>query len=1094
MLRLFKWYLPLFLFVGCLASGLMIYQLRSYYSAEVDKRLRQRTEAYGELVRSELKSLQGQTQLIANNSMVVNSTIDSEQGPEDLEPFFNTLDFQQLNNELLSLHDYKGNPIASNTTDDVGPLSKRMMDSVQQESGYLKLDKDTYRMVLPVFVHGTIEGYLNVSGGKETVDSLFETIFIKVPTDSFVGIQNTSGEYVWRTQQLDSIDKSPFATPRSVSIPPTSLSLQYSEPSSSLYNFMNSLTLQITALLLVGFLITIISLVWLSLKIIGPITRLSQKLRENNSRLNLAKQAGQTGIWDYNVHSETLSWDNEMVEIFGFEAEDYDDFITCVHPKDREEVNSAVEHSLDTGEPFHNEYRINNPRNDELRWIDAHALIKNDDRRTKKMIGSCQDITQQKQDEQFLLQLNEIASDITTSHDEKIRDVLQLGSVYFDLPLGFVTHIDQQTQEIEYVYGTHPEIKPGASEDLSKAYCKKTIKEDAPVFLESADQVKDVLGPEPYETFGLSCYLGGKLRINGELYGTVCFADQTDRPDKPYTKNEQAKLDAIIQWITSQMERKQAMEKISRARQEAEEANEAKSRFLARMSHEIRTPLNAIMGMADLLSETELDEEQDHYVSVFQNSSKILLNLINDVLDLSKIEAGELELHESYFDIEKLVIDTAEFFAEKAHGKGLELNAFVDPECPPAVRTDINRFRQILVNLIGNAIKFTEEGEVTVNLHVEERDENNVDLRLEVRDTGEGISEEDQAHIFQEFTQTDESSTREQSGTGLGLSICENLVSKMNGDIGVHSKLGDGSTFYVEVSLPCKYEPAEGSDLSEVNIDRLADHSVLVVDDNATNREILHKYLRSADVNVDTCMNGEEALDQLESNPDYDLIFMDNQMPGPNGYEIIEQLPGDYRPNDVVMLTSDGMKRSRNKAEEFDLGGFYIKPISRGELLNVLSKQIFGASETESAETKESTDETEESADDHLTGRLLLVEDDDNNRILVSSYLKNTGIEIDDAVNGEQALDMLKENEYDLVLMDLDMPVMDGYEATSRYRGWEDEEQDRDHTSIVALSAHAMDASQTKAEESGCDDYLSKPIQKEKLLETVRSYFEDQEA
>jgi PAS domain S-box-containing protein len=1343
---LIKRFFPLFLAVGLVAGAMMIYQLRSQFTSEIEDRRQNQARSSARLIENELKSVRKQAQIIAGNGIVVNGLVDLKRRDSYLKPFFNTIDFSELIGETVQLHDYKGQSVISNSTTSSNHLSAKSRNEVKSKGGYLKLRDDRMLMVLPVRIHGNLEGFLSVSGGEKTVESFFTSIFRNPGEGHFIGVRGADGKFIWRNKRRNQ-SQSAYASEVSAPLERTSLSLVRTQKESSLYGIVNRLSLDFVLWLSAGFLLTFIGLVWLGRRIIDPLTRLTNQLDESerrfrrmsetidqaffltdptysnikyanaafqsllgvspdefsesreawtkyindkdteriiesvqdkdfesesgplteaftvdipnkaskhlqskiypvfendeveelvgiitdvteekslqkelekqraflrtiidtqpqlifvkdwngryqianqslakaygttvdvlegsrdsnfageddevesfieddrevmrsgnikeipeepltapgsgetywyetikvplflnsapeqrqvlgvatditerletqkrledqNRRLNLAKRAGETGIWDYDIESERLNWDDQMTDIFGCQPNTYDGFLDCIHPSDRHSVDARVRESLQTGEMYRQEYRIQRGDNDEIRWINAHAVIQDPENGSTKMIGSCQDITKRKRDERFLWELNNIASNTSTSYEDKILGVLELGSGYFDLPLGFVTEIDSQSQTIKYVYGTDDNIKPGVTEDLTKAYCRKTIETDAPMFLSSTDDVLDVVGQDSYDTFGLSCYLGGKLRVNEEFYGTVCFSADTGRPQKRFDKNDRAKLEVIIQFISSMMGRKQALDEIEQARHEAEEANQAKSQFLARMSHEIRTPLNAIMGMSELLGETDLNEEQRHYVDVFQNSSEILLNLINDILDLSKIEAGRLDLKETLFDLEALINDTAQFFAERAHGKGLELNAYVDPDCPPVVRADKNRLRQILVNLIGNAIKFTDDGEVNLDLTVNDMEGDTVYLRSAIEDTGRGISEADQAYIFEKFSQSDESPTREQSGTGLGLSICTQLVSKMDGEIGVESQLGTGSTFYVHVSFPCRHAPTDKLSDGQIDADQLSDCSVLIVDDNETNREILESYLGSADISTKSCRDGGEALDILEADKSFDLILLDNHMPQLSGLDVVDRLTDGYEAKDVVMLTSNGMQAMRTQAAEYDLGGFHVKPVSRDDLLQI----VYRHTSDSNADANDAAERRSKAADtlDALSGEVLLVEDDDNNRILVSSYLKNYDIQMDDAVNGRQAVELMKSNQYDLVLMDLDMPVMDGYEATSRYREWEAKNRSTE-MNIIALSAHAMEASQTKAEQSGCDDYLSKPITKEKLLAQLAVYLE----
>lgn len=549
-----------------------------------------------------------------------------------------------------------------------------------------------------------------------------------------------------------------------------------------------------------------------------------------------------------------------------------------------------------------------------------------------------------------------------------------------------------------------------------------------------------------------------------------------------FQPDDSNKLSFLISDITDQKEYERQLRE---AKEAAERANRAKSQFLARMSHEIRTPLNAIMGMADLLEETDLNEEQEHYINVFQSSSESLLNLINDILDLSKIEAGQLELDEEFFNLNELVDNTAHFFAQKAHNKGLDLNVYVDPDLPPAVKSDAGRVRQIFVNLTSNAIKFTEDGEVTLRVDVLERDDEDVMLRLEVEDTGEGIPEDEQDDVFDEFSQADESSSREHEGTGLGLSICRHLARMMGGEIGVDSIPGKGSRFYVTAPMEYRESPVEESPDRDADISVLEDRNILIVDDNETNREIMIRYLDSAGVDCDAVPDGPEALEAIKSDG-YDAILLDKRMPRMDGFEVLDNLPEAYHPQSIVMLTSDDLDTDRREARDRDLGAYFVKPISRIKLLETVADIIDTQTKRSGRESAGAGETVRE--DVSLGGTVLLVEDNANNRLVVTSYLSEYNLTIDNAENGLEALKKMKNESYDLVLMDLEMPEMDGYEATSSFRDWELEHRD-DHQAIVALTAHALDGAREEAIEAGCDDYLAKPVEKDTLIETIEPYF-----
>ncbi len=538
-------------------------------------------------------------------------------------------------------------------------------------------------------------------------------------------------------------------------------------------------------------------------------------------------------------------------------------------------------------------------------------------------------------------------------------------------------------------------------------------------------------------------------------------------------------------------ERRHAEEALRKAKEAADAASRAKTEFLSSMSHEIRTPMNAIVGMAELLWESPLNDEQRKYVQMFRSAGDTLLNLINDILDLSKVESGQIELEAIPFDLAEVIDRTCEVMAVRAHEKGLELACRIMPGLPTHLVGDPGRLRQVLTNLIGNALKFTEQGEIVVEVKC--RDLGGAgctgdggrqrDLLFSVRDTGIGIEPEKQEVIFEKFAQADTSITRKYGGTGLGLAITRKLVELMGGKIWVESKVGEGTTFSFSIRFDEAPAPVPKEPLSEVD---LAGVRVLVIDDNSTNRLILRETLSRWGAPVFAVGSGEEGIAELQKakeagNP-YRLVLLDQRMPEMDGFRVAERIKNlpDLAGTAVIMLTSDGMSLATGRSRELGIVSCLTKPVKQSELREAINLTL-------GRFVPPAPRETPPAPEGLGTLNILLVEDSSANRFLIQAFLKNTGCRIDTAENGQIAVEKFLSNRYDLVIMDMQMPVMDGYTATRTIRSIEKEEG-LAPVPIVALTAHALKEDVQKSLDAGCDAHLNKPIKKAELIGAIMGY------
>jgi two-component system sensor histidine kinase/response regulator len=526
---------------------------------------------------------------------------------------------------------------------------------------------------------------------------------------------------------------------------------------------------------------------------------------------------------------------------------------------------------------------------------------------------------------------------------------------------------------------------------------------------------------------------------------------------------------------------KQAERELGLARDAALESARFKAEFLANMSHEIRTPLNAIVGMTGLLLETTLDADQRDFADTVRGSADLLLEIVNDVLDFSKLEAGKMHIEQTNFDLAQVLEESADLLAERAQTKGLELLTSIPPHIPRRLMGDPGRLRQVLVNLIGNAVKFTERGEVVVSVNIEDADPRRVKLRFAVRDTGIGIPADAQARLFNAFTQADGSTTRKYGGTGLGLTICKQLVELMGGTIGLASEPGRGSTFSFVVTLT--RQPWEAATPAPPP-DSLKDVRVLIVDDNDTNRRILHHQFDAWGMRNDSAPGGPAALAMLQQAVDvgdpYRTVVLDMQMPEMDGASVARAIKADARLSNtlVVILTSLAYHPDESEFRRLGISAYLTKPVKQSRLMDCLADVLHQAPPANPVPVVR--DSTGANAPKR-TVRLLLAEDNAVNQKVALRQLEKLGYAADAVADGDEAVRAVQQMPYDVILMDCQMPRLDGYAATRRIREIESRTPGMRRHHIIALTANSMSGDRDKCLQAGMDDYVSKPVRREDL-------------
>jgi PAS domain S-box-containing protein len=789
-------------------------------------------------------------------------------------------------------------------------------------------------------------------------------------------------------------------------------------------------------------------------------------LEQRARRLAEAQRLAQLGYFEWDLETGALWWSDEAYRIYGFEPGSVeptlDRLMSLVHQDDRPMLRNAIDEAIQRGTPYHFDHRIVLPSGQNRIISRAGQVTYNESGKAVRLVGTFRDTTEQKRDEE----------DLRRSRASMVagQELAKLGTWEWHVATNDVWWSDEASRILGYLVGG---IAPSFEGFLAAVHPEDRERVLAAI-QESLSQQK------PYDIEMRLCWSDGSIRITQARGNT--FYDDDGNP---------VRMNGAVQDIT---DRKQIEQELAVARDQALEASRFKSEFLATMSHEIRTPMNGVLGMLDLLLEHPLHPQQQDFATTARDSARALMTIINDILDFSRIEADKLLLETVDFDLTTVVEGAAEVLAGRAREKNLSLMTYVAPEIPQTLRGDPGRLRQILINLIGNAVKFTETGEITVSATLEQLTNSNALVRFAVQDTGLGMSRETRERLFQPFVQADASTTRKFGGTGLGLAISKRLVELMHGTIGAESELDRGSTFWfttrLEQSPVSSLVPTPGRDVDMSGL------RVLIADDRATNRKIVHNYILSWGMRNGSVANGQEALALLRmaaaSGDPYDVAIIDLVMYPMDGLALADAIQSDPTSGSphLILLTAFDQRGQGEHALKAGFSAYLTKPVRKSQLFDAIATAAYERrTRSIPGETNQEPDRAPavalQTPDIASNGTmLLLAEDNPVNQKVARLHLERLGYRVQVAENGREVTEAVaRGGEYGAVLMDVQMPEMDGFAATRAIR--KVEIRSGRHIPIIAMTANAMEGDREACLAAGMDDYISKPVTRDKLHEVL---------
>ena len=683
---------------------------------------------------------------------------------------------------------------------------------------------------------------------------------------------------------------------------------------------------------------------------------MAHKVKLKDQVFKEAREISQFGLWSFDLVTKKVEWSEETYLIFGFDPNDeitYEKYLNALHPDHRDMVIANTEKVIASGEKVEFEHKVLTSKGETKYVLATSKSIKDHNGKPIAIRGALQDITSKKTSERNLSKyqkgletLNKIAANINLSYNEQINEALEKVCKYLNLPLGIVSKVEGDQYQIAFSHSSDPELilENGAHFNIGDTYCSLVLENKNPVAIPYMGKSEYAKHP-CYAKFNLESYIGAPVKVNGKIFGTINFSSPRAN-HKGFSKYDLQFITLLANWVGSTFSRKLYEEELIEAKKRAEEASIAKEQFLSTMSHEIRTPMNAVIGMAHLLLQENPQPHQLEKLKTLRFSAENLLALINDILDFNKIESGKVNFEEIDFSLYDLINGVKHALKFKAQEKNLKLKVKYDDDIPDVLVGDPTRLTQVLINLLGNAIKFTEQGFVSVDLEVVEEKPDCVKIQFTVQDTGIGIPQEKLDLIFERFTQANGDTTRKFGGSGLGLSIIKNLLELQGSKIQVESQQGVGSKFYFNMNF--KLSDKSGvSEHSQLDIERedknLKGTKILVVEDNKINQMVANEFLGKWQAEVSFADNGLIALEKLETQQ-FDIILMDLQMPEMDGHEAVRAIKNHQneltRQTPVIALTASVMADVKDKVKQNGFSSYVSKPFNPTELYSKIRKLI----------------------------------------------------------------------------------------------------------------------------------------------------------